>query len=84
MALTLSIDFKGITIPGAYVKINSFSILNSLSRAEVYVHYMADSDSLAFHSKMMICPYDINGENPIKQGYEFLKTLEEFSGAEYC
>jgi galactose mutarotase-like enzyme len=27
------------------------------------------------------CSYDLNGDNPIKQAYEHLKTLPEFAGA---
>jgi hypothetical protein len=30
------------------------------------------------------CPYDIEGDNPIKQAYEHLKTLPEFEGAIDC
>jgi len=28
--------------------------------------------------------YDLEGENPIKQAYQHLKTLPEFEGAEDC
>lgn len=30
------------------------------------------------------CSYDINGENPVKQSYEFLKNSPEFAGATDC
>jgi hypothetical protein len=30
------------------------------------------------------CAYDITGENPIKQAYEYLKTLPEFANATDC
>lgn len=30
------------------------------------------------------CSYDINGVNPIKQAYLYLKTLPEFAGAVDC
>ena len=37
-----------------------------------------------FNTKTYSCAYDINGENPIKQAYLYLKTLPEFASATDC
>jgi len=38
----------------------------------------------AFADNGYSCTYDITGENPIKQAYEYLKTLPEFANATDC
>ena len=38
----------------------------------------------AFADNGYSCSYDITGENPIKQAYEYLKTLPEFANATDC
>ena len=38
----------------------------------------------AFADNGYSCAYDITGENPIKQAYEYLKTLPEFANATDC
>ena len=38
----------------------------------------------AFADNGYSCAYNITGENPIKQAYEYLKTLPEFSHATDC
>ena len=43
-----------------------------------------DADKPFFDSQLLSAPYDIDGSNPIKQAYQHLKTLPEFSGAEDC
>ena len=37
-----------------------------------------------FNHENYSCAYDITGENPIKQAYEYLKTLSEFANATDC
>ena len=39
---------------------------------------------LAFADNGYSCAYNITGENPIKQAYEYLKTLPEFANATDC
>ena len=38
----------------------------------------------AFADNGYSCAYAITGENPIKQAYEYLKTLPEFANATDC
>ena len=37
-----------------------------------------------FDEKIISAPFDLNGENAIKQAYLHLKTLPEFAGATDC
>ena len=41
----------------------------------------ANVESSAIYHKEFTIPYDIDGDNPIKQAYTYLKTIEEFSDA---
>lgn len=84
MALKKSIDFKGILVSDAYIKIAITTILPGNEQAEVHVHYLASSEGVAFLSEGFQFVYDLNGANPIVQAYNHLKTLEAFAGAEDC
>lgn len=37
-----------------------------------------------FKEEWYSCDYDINGENPLKQAYAYLKTLPEYADAIDC
>ncbi len=43
-----------------------------------------DQEAQEFSNKQYYAPYDLTGENPIKQGYIYLKSLPEFSTAQDC
>lgn len=43
-----------------------------------------DADSPAFFSAGHACAYDLEGENPMKQAYDHLKTLPQYDGAQDC
>jgi hypothetical protein len=44
-----------------------------------------DSSGLPHFADLAVgCTYDINGENPIKQAYVYLKTTSEFANAKDC
>ena len=82
MALQKTVIFKGITIGGAYLKIQSFSGSKELLKFDLATHSQAGEQPVTVTSFEM--PYSINGSNPIKQAYEHLKTLPEFAGAVDC
>jgi len=82
MALQKTITFKGITVSGAYIKIQSFSGSKELLKFDVATHSRSGEQTLTVASFEM--PYSIDGSNPIKQAYEYLKTLPEFAGAVDC
>jgi hypothetical protein len=49
----------------------------------VYSHI--DGQTVPFFAEYLFdCPYDVSGENPLKQAYEYLKTQLEFAGATDC
>ena len=82
MALQKTITFKGVTVGGAYIKIQSFNGNKELLKFDVSTHSQAGEQVLTVSSFEI--PYNIEGENPIKQAYAHLKTLPEFAGATDC
>jgi hypothetical protein len=46
--------------------------------------YKDDSSVIHFENASFSCNYDLMGENPIKQAYQHLRTLPEFTGAFDC
>lgn len=67
----------------AYHKVDSISIIgkNTLMFA---VTSHKEKNSSNFKNMSFTCNYDIDGSNPIKQAYAYLKTLPEFAGATDC
>jgi hypothetical protein len=44
-----------------------------------------DAQTVPFFAEYLFdCAYDVSGENPLKQAYEYLKTQLEFSNAIDC
>jgi hypothetical protein len=82
MALQKTINFKGITVSDAYLRIQSFSGSKKLLKFELATHYRSGEQALTVSSFEI--PYSIDGSNPIKQAYNYLKTLPEFSGSTDC
>lgn len=83
MAITKNIETQfGITIENAYLRIESIEINRDLMTINLKKY--ADKEKSFFAEKNYTCMYNINGENPFKQGYVYLKTLEEFKEAEDC
>ena len=84
MALKKTIDFRGIPVTDAYIRIDTATINSGNERIDFIVHYMASGDSISFNSVSFQCAYDLLGDNPVKQGYEYLKSLDQFVDAEDC
>lgn len=82
MALKKTIVFKGIEIKDAYMKVWSYEGNKSELRCGVSIQ--VDSNGEMLDSKQYQVPYTLDGENPVKQSYEYLKTLPEFEGAQDC
>lgn len=83
MALSKNINYKGIDVSNAYIKV--WRIDGDKTTLKCGVGYYASSSSHdLFKSETYEFSYNINGENPIQQAYEYLKTLPEFSGATDC
>ena len=83
MAIKLNVELEnGIKVDGAYLRIEVLYVCkDSLSFA---VRKYTDADKPFFASEMFEAPYNIEGENPFNQAYEYLKTLYKFKDAEDC
>lgn len=73
----------GIEVQDAYHRIEGISLL-SKERIQFSVCVYADVNSAPFMSNIYSCGYNLSGENPIKQAYEYVKNLPEFSNAQDC
>lgn len=79
MALSKTINFKGVTIADAYHRVWGVTLTKDTVSFGCGVHASDDTDMI--DSTSYTCAYDIAGNNPINQAYEHLKTLPEFAGA---
>jgi hypothetical protein len=84
MALKKNLEFRGILVPDAYIKIATTTIIAGNEWIDFCVHYLATDTGSPFNSVNVQCAYNLLGDNPIKQGYEHLKTLPEFEGCTDC
>lgn len=82
MALQKTIEYKGATISDCYIRISSFG--GKKDSIGVTCEFCADSTSEPLFTKGFSFPYSLDGENPLKQGYNGLKLLTEFSDALDC
>lgn len=85
---------EGVEVEDAYVKVISFSggkdekvegqddTFHIAFQLGFYGPVDDDGQRELFHSLNHRCGYDIEGDNALKQAYEHLKTLPEFSNAE--
>lgn len=84
MALQKSmITDEGFTSSETYIKIAQVAI-NNKTELQLVVTFAKDSESKPFKNTMYQGSYDINGENPLAQGYTYLKTLDEFTDVIDC
>ena len=78
MAISKTIEYKGLQVEGAYIKIKGIkftSKTNMLLSIGIFSNSKAE-ESICIDARS--CHFDINGDNPFAQGYEHIKTLEEF------
>lgn len=79
MALSKNVEFNGIQVQSAYVKVENVTVEKDSMTATVI--WRANANSAPLQNKTYGLEYDINGKNPLAQAYEKLKTLPEFDGA---
>lgn len=85
MALQMTVTTPhGFEATNAYHRVENVSLASKETIRFDLRSYKSADNSAAFEAKTMLCAYDLNGENPIKQAYEYLKTLPEFSNAFNC
>jgi hypothetical protein len=73
----------GIEVKNAYHRVEGLSVVR---KDKIHFHVRSSVDGVLPHflDTDYQCAYTLDGENPIKQAYEHLKTLPEFSGATDC
>lgn len=84
MALKKSMEFKGISVENAYIKVVSPTIHEGNTSMSFIVTYSSGRGGVNFNSMIVQADYSLGGDNPVKQGYARLKAMEEFYGAEDC
>lgn len=86
MALKATVNFKGINVADAYVKVVNFSgDKNSLAfQVGNYGPANESGERELFDSTHRSCDYALDGSNALQQAYTYLKTLPEFAGAKDC
>ena len=82
MALQKTIKYKDIEIKNAYIKVAGFSGDKSTLQATVSIQ--AATDKQVVDLRQVSVPYVLDGENPIKQAYEYIKTLPDYENASDC
>lgn len=71
-------SISGLIALGAYHKVEDVQIKNKVNMTFCVRSYSEDGASTPFTDQLYRCEYDILGENPIKQAYEYIKTIERF------
>lgn len=84
MALAKTVNtVHGLQVVNAYHRVEG---IRFVGKDKMIFHVRASLDGLKPHfgDDQYECAYDISGDNPIKQAYKHLKTLQEFAGATDC
>ena len=75
---------QGFEAVDAYHRI-SFVTLRGKTNLQFNIYSHKDSDTKPhFAEQVFDCAYDLNGDNPIAQAYNFVKTQPEFADAQDC
>ena len=72
----------GVQVTDAYIRVDAVQI--EQKNASAIVRFYKDQFSTHFRQIEIGFLYNLTGDNPIKQAYEHLKTLPEFSDATDC
>jgi hypothetical protein len=87
MAMSKDFTFKSkygvdVVVSNCYIKVDSVNVTNL--NATAVINFINVEKSCVIEELLCQFAYDINGENPIKQSYLYLKTLPEFASATDC
>jgi hypothetical protein len=82
MALQKNIETSnGLSADSAYMRVENITLIaKNIARFSLKSYINHDS-SEPIKTEVFAFDYDLDGENPIKQAYSYLKTLPEFSEA---
>lgn len=84
MALRVNVNYKGIPVPDAYIALSALTIEHDKQSMSFNALHHAAQWAESFTGVAYGCPYNLEGENPYKQAYAYLKTLPEFEGYTDC
>ena len=86
MALQKTVEFKGITVVDAYIKIAWAKVYkkDGVLTCWISVEEKANASAMVFDQSEMEFDFDLTGVNPLIQGYAHLKTLDRFINAIDC
>ena len=84
MALSKTIEtVHGFQALNAYHRVEAVSLI-SKEQISFHVRSYTTLDKPFFDEQIITAPYLLEGENPIKQAYENLKTLPKFANSQNC
>lgn len=85
MALKKTVETpQGFLAVDAYHRIESL-ILKGKTTIQFNIYSHKDKDTIPFFGEQVFdCAYDLNGDNPLAQAYNFVKTQPEFADAIDC
>lgn len=73
----------GVSVSNAYQRVEGVWF-NAKDQISFNLRSYADESCPFIHEIAFTCSFDIEGENPFRQAYEYLKTLPEFADAVDC
>ena len=84
MALAKTVQtVHGFQALNAYHRVEAVSLIGK-DQIGFHVRSYVSQDKPFFAEQVITAEYVIDGENPIKQAYEHVKTLSEFAGTVDC
>lgn len=84
MALLKTVNtVHGLQVRNAYHRVEGVSV-PSKDQIKFRVRASVDGQLPHFEDAAFECAYLLDGDNPIKQAYSYLKTLPQFSDAVDC
>ena len=72
---------NGLTASNAYLRVENLTLMSKNIIRFSLKSYVSSDVSETIKTEVFACDYDITGENPIKQAYQHIKTLPEFTEA---
>jgi hypothetical protein len=82
MALQTNITTEaGINVSNAYCRVEKLSFTAKTSIAFNLASYVDQNKTTPFNVTNYLAKYDLEGSNPIKQAYLYLKTLPEYANS---
>jgi hypothetical protein len=85
MALKMNmVSPQGFDVQDAYLRVESVQLAKKDALQFVLRMYKNSQEKLAFDGQQFSCEYVLNGNNPLNQAYNYIKTLPEFSTSTDC